>query len=180
MIFVMFGFYVEDGGYDAPEFYGAVYDYDYDYYGSDAIHVRDVWAGKGYVPEGELITSVDIVSNAVNVDRETGEFLGETADDGVQVLYSGHTLVDNNLIANSGVAYDGEGDGAKIVCYGDCGGSGSVDVYGADGIHVMTGGPSLSCERICIYGLPPLITPWTDVTVTNNVVTNSLDRWHRS
>ena len=168
------GFYVEDGGYDAPEFYGAVYDYDYDYYGSDAIHVRDVWAGKGYVPEGELITSVDIVSNAVNVDRETGEFLGETADDGVQVLYSGHTLVDNNLIANSGVAYDGEGDGAKIVCYGDCGGSGSVDVYGADGIHVMTGGLRSLAREFVSMDYPPYY-PWTDVTVTNNVVTNSLD-----
>ena len=147
------GFYVGDDEYDSPEFYSAVYDDDYgdyDDYGSDAIHVRDVWAGEGFVPEGEFITSVDIISNAVNVDRETGDFLGETVDDGIQVLSSDHTLIDNNLIANSGVGYGG-----------------SVDFYGPDGIHVMME-DYLSLDDISYF-------PWTNVTVTNNVVTNSFD-----
>lgn len=165
------GFYVEDEGSDYPEFYSSVYDYDY--YGADAIHVRDVWAGEGYIPEGESITSVDIVSNAVNVDRETGDFLGETADDGIQVLFSGHTLIDNNLIANSGVASDSD---FEIACYGECG-SGSVDFFGPDGIHVLTGGlraPVRYSEESSDSSPYPF---WdgVNVTVTNNVVTNSLD-----
>jgi|GEM_PF-3143709 len=94
---------------------------DNDDYGADGIHVRNVGgglkptiAGIGY---GEGYGSDDdyelvIRGNTVNV----------TSDDGIEVVYSGRTLIDTNTVTNAGagggVGYDG------------------ADGYGADGIHV--------------------------------------------
>lgn len=152
-----------------------------DSYGADGIHVRDTYASGyygdyyGYYGYYSVPTSVEIINNTVNVDRETGEFTGHSADDGIQVLYSGDTLIDDNQVANSGIAgmgyYGYYGD-----CYGDyCYGSyyDRVDYWGEDGINVMTNMRKPSFARTdFIY---PIYRGGANVEITDNTVDNSVD-----
>ena len=162
-------------GIDEYGYYGYYYN---DGYGADGIHVRDVDVSSPYyypsiVSEGYYggnPTSVEIISNNVNVDRETGEFDGITADDGIQVLYSGDTLIDQNKIANSGyIPEEGEGYYGYYAYYGDD----RVDYTGADGINVETD------NRYSERGFDTLYEGYygydTNVEITNNFVDNSVD-----
>lgn len=151
-----------------------------DGYGADGIHVRDVHVydapyEEEYEYEIALLpdeddtpTAVEIIDNRVNVIRATGEFSGNTADDGIQVLYSGDTLIDANHVANSGTLSDDD-DGEvylKEVF------AGPQDWWGADGIHVLTGDTRVPALAKGILGYGDVKV---EVEVTNNFVDISQD-----
>ena len=75
--------------------------------GADAIHVMGVYAN-----DGDGLPSVDVFYNTVDV----------TADDGVEVVDSGYTVIEMNTLTNIGHGFDRDYGGA--------------DRFGADGIHV--------------------------------------------
>lgn len=89
-----------------------------DFFGADAIHVRDVnggFYGPAIFIDGPSalapVDSVEIVGNTIDT----------TGDDGIQVLFSGNTSVADNVISNVGTA-----SGARI--------------FGADAISITTSG----------------------------------------
>ena len=66
-----------------------------DIYGSDGIHVRSVWH--------EDYVDYDVVSDSEGYDVEiVGNTVDNSHDDGIQVLFSGDTLIDLNIVSNSG------------------------------------------------------------------------------
>lgn len=100
---------VQNAGYGDSYYYGYA-----DYYGADGIHVRNVGSGYyGYY--GDFV--VKVTNN--NVDT--------TADDGIEVVGSGRTLIGWNHVSNAGAGFDG---------YNDYYGWDGADGYGNDGIHV--------------------------------------------
>ncbi len=125
-------------GFGYPD-YSTFYAYDYPYYqsyGADGIHVRNVFSGPsmgynaGVISEdpSEHFYDVQIIGNTV--DR--------TADDGIQVLFSGDTFIAENGLTNIGYLFDGGDVYASKVYdgeyeYYDL----AVDFWGADGIHVV-------------------------------------------
>jgi len=153
-----------------------------DMYGGDAIHVQDVFGDIYVVPSFVAFESLDdedymefysvnITNNIINMDFISGEgeedgfyVPSETAssqDDGIQVLFSGNTLIENNLVANSG----GEEGGAD---------------FGADGINVVTGyfgDDDYYYEgdyKVAFFPIFGGFSP-VKVDVLNNVVLNSQD-----
>ncbi len=171
-----------------------------DGYGADAIHVREV-VDLGYrnrpadligpqslefgdIPQSNYV-SVKVTGNKIGHDPErsvkpvtdllpgedmNGQIAG-AADDGIQVLWSGDTIIDDNDIANVGV-----GEGRKL-----------KDKWGGDGIHVLTGYfhkglpeyDDYHGDRNRIqsagwgYYNPYFLS--TNVEITNNNVVNSAD-----
>lgn len=125
---------VSNVGYANPYGYGK-YGYGYDDgYGADGIHVRDTYGSPSI---WSLFSPYDVKIIGNTVDR--------TADDGVQVLYSGNAFIAGNGLTNIGYLFGGPGDGAPALTakfgYGDYGyGYGAVDEWGADGIHVLASG----------------------------------------
>jgi filamentous hemagglutinin family protein len=141
-----------------------------DFFGADGIHVRNVWndsydyddgddegegeyetyASKsvlpGYIGDGGFVPySVVVYDNNVT----------NSQDDGVQVLFSGDTLVELNDILNSGTD-----SGSRI--------------FGGDGINVVTSPGFFSYgygKSLFGYGDVPEVT----VNVIGNTVENSLD-----
>lgn len=128
-------------GFGYPD-YSTFYAYDYPYYqtyGADGIHVRNVfsnaygWNNAGVVSEdpSEHFYDVQVIGNTVD----------KTADDGIQVLFSGDALIAENGLTNIGYLFDG-GDvyAPKIYDseydYYEL----AVDFWGADGIHVVAEG----------------------------------------
>ena len=89
-----------------------------DFFGADAIHVRDVNGGffgpAIFIGGPTIPTSVDAVEIVDNTIDTTG-------DDGIQVLFSGNTSVTGNVISNVGTA-----SGSRI--------------FGADAISIVTDG----------------------------------------
>ncbi len=133
----IFGFgYAMDAKYsEESDSYEDTY---HDEYGADGIHVRNVIDG-GYGSSdeydfiGELYNpedwSVEIVGNTVGVLGDEEEpYVPGAADDGIQVLWSGNTLIQDNHVFHVGI-----GDIIEIPYYGD------IDMWGADGIHVLAG-----------------------------------------
>ncbi|MGB4057786.1 MAG: right-handed parallel beta-helix repeat-containing protein [Alphaproteobacteria bacterium] len=117
-----------------------------DGFGGDGIHVRNVLNGSIY-SEGPYNSynpedwSVEIVENTIGALPEEMEddyedeyedykyysnSVAGAADDGIQVLWSGNTLIDQNHIANIGI-------GGSSYYYGE------TDEWGEDGIHVLNG-----------------------------------------
>lgn len=103
------------------------YGYGYDYgaadgWGADGIHVRNVIAGGSYAYYDSELGWVygDLFNDGTSVTI-TNNTLTTISDDGIQVLDSGNSVIDNNSITDVGFGYDGyEGNGG-------------------DGIHVKTG-----------------------------------------
>ena len=126
----------------------------HDGFGADAIHVREVLGQvRRYDDrEGEALPgfAVEVINNRIN----------KTADDGVQVVWSGNTRVHNNKIKNVGKVVEDyiEEYEEYQEYYGGGSGSGGYgkkfyktlrrlqDDHGADGIHVHSG--------FFKYGLP--------------------------
>lgn len=117
----------------------------YDGYGADGIHVRNVFSDDGFydmketfIDSPEIVReivevpfvqnwSVEIVGNAVGfLGSKKEPFVPGAVDDGIQVLGSGNTLIENNTIAHIGV-----GGIEEVISY-----DGDVDQWGSDGIHV--------------------------------------------
>lgn len=116
---------ITHAGYGGGYYYGAA-----DGWGADGIHVRNV-ISNGYTEyyDEELSTLVDTnLFNSGTSVTINDNFVDTTADDGIQVLFSGNSLIDHNEVYNAGY-----GDG------GSYGGEGYYDENGADGIHVLTG-----------------------------------------
>ena len=130
-------------------------------WGADGIHVRNVWneygyyegpkaldvsfPGDGYTPYSVVIRNQNIVKNS--------------ADDGIEVLFSGDTLIDTNDVSNSGF--------------------GEVREFGGDGINVVTGigyfdDYGYDDRRVPLFGFSEGIRE-VNVTVSNNIVDNSND-----
>lgn len=133
-------------------YYGYYGDYGYygegrgDFFGADGIAVMNVHGDEGYYGYygGH---AVEIVGN--NVDT--------TGDDGIQVLFSGSTLIDTNTISNAGA-----NEGARI--------------FGADGISVIAFGGFSDERKLSVFedyygGYEP-----TRIDIVNNdTVSNSQD-----
>ncbi len=150
------------------------YDQEWDEWGADGIHVRDVLGNVRIVRGGDI--GVALPGYAVEV---TNNHIDNTADDGIQVLWSGNTLVSDNEVLNAGAVVED-----YFNEYGDYYGYDDVykfgikshlqDDHGADGIHVHSG--------FFKHGLPGLETgpqddigynPYflsTYVEITNNTV----------
>ncbi len=153
---------ITHAGYGGGSYYGAA-----DGYGADGIHVRGVVAST-YVNGGENSgyfyndgTSVMIVNNSVDV----------TADDGIQVLASGNSMIDGNTVLNAGY---GEGSPYE--------GEGYFDGNGADGIHVRTGYIDSFYSKQLIEGVLARIVEAprdyylsTSTVITNNIVNTADD-----
>lgn len=179
----------------------------YDGRGSDGIHVGSTFA-TGYEVDpyfgagvGNLVdpnvNSVEIINNRVS----------NSGDDGIQVLFSGNTQIDGNTVDNSGIAsyfgsgyFGGYSGGIDSVVASESffggysggyyssdfyyyGGTGQMDYYGGDGIHVLNGyihgydirGDNVLqvSEQDIFSGYPYFLS--TNVEITNNIVTNSAD-----
>lgn len=139
--------------------------------GGDGIHVRNIYPGYysegtvGSIGVGEFAGyAVDILHNSVT----------NSGDDGIEVIYSESTLIDDNTVKNSGFASSGgepEGEMSLFVEGND---------YGADGIHVRDVGYYYgSDDRVSIladdaelpgYGYQPY-----SVVIRRNNVDNSQD-----
>lgn len=136
---------VQDGfGYG--DGYRSLYFSGGDYYGADGIHVRD--SGENRIAFAEIQSlegpgyydgygyhgyDINIIDNKVNT----------TGDDGIEVVDSGSTLIDNNRIKNVGVTkvqevyYGGYGyEGEGYYGYGETSYRTGADQYGADAVHV--------------------------------------------
>ncbi len=135
---------VQDGdyygeGYRSLNFSGG------DYYGADGIHVRD--SGENFIRLAALDSlegpgyyggygyhgyEINIIDNDVNT----------TGDDGIEVVDSGSTLIDDNRIKNVGVTkvkevyYGGYGYEGEYYGYGEASRRTGADEYGADAVHV--------------------------------------------
>lgn len=119
-----------------------------DYYGADAIHVRDVWANTEY--DDVKVSKVAIVEDVEDEDHGeghngpgrsvtiTGNFINKTADDGIEVLYSGPTRINENTIWNVGsLGYAEPTEPALMTtAVSEKGYYPENDGYGADAIHV--------------------------------------------
>ncbi len=153
-------------------------------YGADGIHVRNVYNynyDNGEDTTYDLMrfalepvsdSAVDILDNRVNVDRDNpNSFIGNTADDGIQVLFSGNTVIDSNRVANSGFVGSSEEPSDDQVFARAEGSIQNQDSYGADGIHVLVGGKRVDSKS----ALLEVSTSGTSVDVTNNFVDNSAD-----
>jgi hypothetical protein len=151
-----------------------------DIYGGDAIHVQDVMGGIFIVPslfesfdssEEGYEYAVKIHDNIINMDfisgddDEDGFYVpserASSQDDGIQVLFSGDTLIESNLVANSG----GEEGGAD---------------FGADGINVVTGyfgDGDYYYEGDYKVAFFPILSGFSPVKVDvlDNLVVNSID-----
>lgn len=147
------------------------YGYGYDYgaadgWGADGIHVRNVIAGGetqrydaelGYWVYGDLFndgTSVTITNN----------YLNTISDDGIQVLNSGNSVIDNNDIYNVGFGADGyegnAGDGIHVK-------TGFFDYgYDSDVKVAISEGDEYEYEYPYYYGY--FLSTSTDIT--NNIV----------
>jgi parallel beta-helix repeat protein len=129
-------------------------------WGADGIHVRNVWNNgyespietyaldyEGYEGDGSSFTPYSVVIRRNDVTN--------SLDDGIQVLFSGDTLIDDNTVENSG-----------------------SDVYprlfGGDGINVVTGINPYGFGEGYGEGWAPYIQP-VNVIVSNNDVTDSHD-----
>lgn len=136
-----------------------------DYYGADGIHVRNVYdsfvfAEAGYIGDGE--EHVDPYSVVIR-----NNYVNHTQDDGIEVVHSGRTWIDNNEVYNAGVGYIGG-------YYGYYGGI-NADGYGADGIHVRE---VVAFGRRVIdepdfdpyFGLGDIDADILSVTITNNKI----------
>ncbi|PZQ49105.1 MAG: hypothetical protein DI551_00185 [Micavibrio aeruginosavorus] len=115
---------ITNSGYGNPgDGYGYGQDGDYNYYNNgDGIHVANVYAdgyaSAGSIGDGEFSGyAVDVLGNTVT----------NSGDDGIEVINSSSTLIDDNTVKNSGYVITGEGTYAG-------------DYYGADGIHVRNVG----------------------------------------
>ncbi|MBI4032040.1 MAG: right-handed parallel beta-helix repeat-containing protein, partial [Proteobacteria bacterium] len=137
-------YYGDYGYYGYYGYYG-----EDDIFGADGIHVRQVYGEERKLFDGYYGGyAVEIVGN--NVDT--------TGDDGIQVLFSGNTLIDTNTVANAGA-----NNGARI--------------FGADGIHVLNNfgffgydeGPSFDSEFGIGFGGGFV------VDIVNNTVSDSED-----
>lgn len=161
---------------------GATY-WELDGQGADGIHVRNVFNDVEYVDEPifELMafelapvsdSAVEILGNSVNVDGE-GAFVGNTADDGIQVVYSGNTVIDSNRVANSGFIGSSEEPTDEVFAREVEGGIQNKDGYGADGIHVlMPGGFASEDTKFAIFESS---FSGDSADITNNFVDNSAD-----
>ena len=151
-------------------YYGFFYG---DGYGADGIHVRGVTASP-FGPRGDIYDSENI--GLPYGDRASVEIIGNDVDnvidDGIQVLASGDTVIDDNTVSNTGMA---ESDG-----YYGYYGYGQIDRWGSDGIHVRNGflgEGGIKQPRGLLsgsyYGQPYFLL--TDVEITNNTVSNAAD-----
>lgn len=95
-----------------------------DFFGADAIHVRDVSNGHTF-GLSQAFVSFDGPSRARPTFGDAVEIVGNTidttGDDGIQVLFSGDTVITDNVISNVGTA-----SGARL--------------FGADAISMTTSG----------------------------------------
>lgn len=121
-----------------------------DFFGADAIHVRDVYSNDIYRGEGDFSVAVDAGFDSGNGFTEYSVVIENnttdtTGDDGVQVLFSGDTRIAHNTISNSGTS-----EGARI--------------FGGDGINILAFGE---------YG--EFGESYSHIEIVENNVTNSLD-----
>ncbi len=125
-------------------------------FGADGIHVRNVWS---VYNEPSYVTKISggsyeggFTPYSVVVRRNN---VSNSVDDGIQVLFSGDTLIDSNVVQNSGSdAYP--------------------RLFGGDGINVVAGINPFEDNYYYYEGYYPYIEE-VNVTVSNNEVSNSLD-----
>ncbi len=135
---------------------------DYTGFGGDGIRVEGINPDGGYAvglsEEGEYAGyAVDILHNTVT----------NSGDDGIEVIYSNSTLIDDNTVKNSGLIVTGEG------------GFNTADGYGSDGIFVNNVGYEYyygGDSRLSIFA-EPLVEGYTpySVVIRRNDVDNSKD-----
>ncbi len=125
-------------------------------WGADGIHVRNVWNNVespyetyslDYEGDAPSFTPYSVVIRRNNV--------GRSLDDGIQVLFSGDTLIDTNIVNDSGNSF-------------------YPRLFGGDGINVVTGINPYGFGYGYGEGWYPYIQP-VNVIVSNNQVTNSND-----